>query len=425
MVLKEITQKEFFSCAIKSDDFSIYQLPEWGELKKENGWKPIFLGLFDEKKVLASTMLLEKRLPLKLKMYYSPRGFLFDLENKELLKTFTEELIKYVKKHKGFMVKVDPNYIYAIYDKNGENQNIVHPKAIDNFKELKYKHLGFTKYFETLQPRYLCRINIQDTFDSTLATFSKSTRKNIEKTQKMGVEVCEVSSKDIDRFLKVMRQSCDENKTILRPDSYYKNMYELMNKYIKLYVTYIDTKKYYTYIQNEIKEKKDKLSALKIQMSKTNVGNKQNNELKVLESQINKLQTNLSEANKLKESSSIIDIGALMSIFMKDEGITFMSGTLHKYKDFYPKYAYYAKHINECVKEKKKYCNFYGISGDLNPDNKLYSIYEIKKGFNPDIIELIGEFDLITNRFKFFEYRALLSFYNISKKILHPNRKGE
>ena len=106
-----------------------------------------------------------------------------------------------------------------------------------------------------------------------------------------------------------------------------------------------------------------------------------------------------------------------MSVFIGKEGITFMSGTSSTYKSFNPKYAFYNAHIRDCFKERKEYCNFYGISGDMNINNPYYSIYEIKKGFNPEILELIGEFDLITNKFIYIVYKIALKFYKVLKKV--------
>ena len=57
------------------------------------------------------------------KTFYAPRGFLIDYNNLELLKFFTEELKKYIKKHKGFMLTIDPNVIYRVRSSEGEILN--------------------------------------------------------------------------------------------------------------------------------------------------------------------------------------------------------------------------------------------------------------------------------------------------------------
>ena len=414
MELKIIEYDEYIKFALASDYISIYQLPEWGELKKVNGWDSYLLGLYDNKKLKGVTLLLEKKLPLNISLFYAPRGYLLDMANYDLLSTFTKEIKKFIRKKHGFMLKVDPNAILNLYDQNGEFKEEVGKDILDNFKRLGYKHLGFTKNFETMQPRYLCRFNILDDYNSTLETLSKTTRKNIAKTLRMGVRVREIGIDEIDLFVSILACAGQEKEFIIRPVSYYKKMYELMSDYIKLYITYIDTEEYYKYVTSEIEStKKELINIEKFQ----NKGKKLLDAKAKYEEKLVTLDNDLKEAIEMRKNESKINIGALMSIFIKDEGITFMSGTVSLYKKFNPKYAYYNHHIEECVKQKKKYCNFYGISGDLDKNSKYYNIYEIKKGFNPEVVELVGEFDLINNHFIYFGYKVALWMYKLIKRI--------
>ena len=48
--------------------------------------------------LIASALLLEKRLPLGYTYFYSPRGFVIDFYDSKLLSYFTEEIKKYIKK---------------------------------------------------------------------------------------------------------------------------------------------------------------------------------------------------------------------------------------------------------------------------------------------------------------------------------------
>ena len=102
---------------------------------------------------------------------------------------------------------------------------------------------------------------------------------------------------------------------------------------------------------------------------------------------------------------------------VNDECITFMSGIDDDYRKFNPKYAMYNKHIEETIKQKMNYVNFYGIAGIFDKSNPEYKIYELKKGFNTEVIELIGEFDLIINKFYYNLYKVAMKVYKLSKKI--------
>lgn len=416
-MIKVIEEEVFRNFALKNEYISIYQLPEWGTLKQGTGWHRHLLGYYEKDTLLGVTMVLEKKMPLHLSLFYSPRGYLVDVKNFELLKKFHEEVIKYVKNNHGFMLKVDPNVIYETRDSDGNIKECVGKDIFDNFQKLGFKHLGFSQNFEDLQPRNLCRIELKETYDETLNTFSKSTKKNIDKTYDMGVRVKVVDEKEMKLFVHLLEETATQKNFVIRPVSYYKKMYELMKDYITLYVAYIDTNLYYDYIYKTLETKQKELDNLNKEMTKINVGDKIRKRKSDLENGINKLNKELEKAKELKKSNDCINIGALMSVFTGNEGITFMSGTSRAYKEFNPKYAFYREHIVDSINKHLKYVNFYGISLNMDKNGEYFGIYELKKGFNPEIIELIGEFDYILNPFVYHGYKLALKGYKVLKKV--------
>ena len=416
-MLKVIDEEEFRNFALNSPYISIYQLPEWGSLKAITGWNRHLLGYFEDNTLLAVTMLLEKKLPFNLSLYYSPRGYLLDVTNFELLKNFNDEVIKYVKENHGFMLKIDPNVIYAVRDSEGVLKEKCGEEVYFNFKRLGFKHMGFSQNFEDLQPRNLCRITLKNTFNETLETFSKSTKKNIVKTYDMGVRVKVVDSSKMEEFVKLLEDTASLKNFVVRPASYYKKMVDLMKDYITLYIAYIDTNLYYDYIWNTLENAKKELETLEKEMKKINIGDKVKRHHEELTSKTHKLGKELEDAINLRKTNKEINIGALMSVFTGCEGITFMSGTSSSYKGFNPKYAFYRKHIEDAINKHLKYVNFYGISLDMDKNGPYYGIYELKKGFNPEITELIGEFDYVTNPVVYYGYKLALKGYKLVKRL--------
>ena len=417
MKLKVIDEKTYKEFALKNPYISIYQLPEWGKLKAITGWVSHLVGLYAANELKGVTLLLQKKVPFNKNLFYAPRGYLLDVADFQLLKEFHEQVIEYVKNNNGFMLKVDPNVIYAIKDKDGENKRIVGQEIFANFGKLGFKHHGFTQNFEDLQPRNLCRFKLQPTYEETLQSFSKSTKKNIAKPLNMGVAVRVVDSGEIDEFMRLLRMSADKNEFVLRPTAYYQKMVELMPEYIKLYITYIDTAKYVQIVNDEYTKTKKELADYLEEMKRINNGSKVVKHHQDLVNKLAKLKSDIEYAKKLQAKGEKINIGALMSLFIGNEGITFMSGIDSDYKEFNPKYAFYNQHIQDALKLKKEYVNFYGVSASLDKDNPYYHIYEIKKGFNPEMIELLGEFDYVINKFNYYMYKVSLSFYKVIKKI--------
>lgn len=418
MKLEILNEKEYDKFALKHKDISIYQLSSWGKLKNKTGWKSHLVGFKENNKIVCATLLLEKSTPIKKSLFYAPRGFLIDSKDFELLNTFTKEVIDYIKSKKGFMLKIDPNVIYKV--RNNKNEVIENcEEEFNNYKNCGFKHFGFTEDFETLQPRNLCRFTLSDTYEKTLETFQKSTRKNVLKAESMGVKTEVIKDNEIDEFMRLLNMAGDKNDFIVRPKWYYELMRNLFKNEVTFYLTYLDTKDYLQYLKNKISDIKKDLEELKIKFEKYNVGDKLKKEKETLESSLTKYKELLKTEKEKYKNIERINIGALMSVFTGSDGITFMSGTDPKYKNFYPKYSYYNEHIKDTLKRNLKYVNFYGISGNLDPNSKYYSIYEIKKGFNPDVIELLGEFDYIINKVDYNLYKLALKAYRIIKKIKH------
>ena len=66
-----------------------------------------------------------------------------------------------------------------------------------------------------------------------------------------------------------------------------------------------------------------------------------------------------------------------------------------------------------------EYVNFFGISGDFSKDNPVYGVYEFKKGFNGEVVEMVGEFTLPVSS-KYYLYNMFRHL-----KIVYRNIKGE
>ncbi|MDD6879311.1 MAG: peptidoglycan bridge formation glycyltransferase FemA/FemB family protein [bacterium] len=415
MKLISIGEKEFYNYAINHPNGSFYQTPQWGKLKQTNGWKYYLLGYKENKKIICACMLLEKQTPIKRSIFYCPKGFLIDYNDFELLKQFTYDLKKFIIEKKGFMLKIDPNVVYQLRNKEGipfGNKNDI---VIDNLKKIGFHHFGFNNEFETMQPRFLCGINIENTtYDDLIKTFTKNTKKRLLELKNLAVQVKKADKSEYSIAVNILDETNHRKHLAGRPCEYYIKMKDLFKDQIDFYLCYIDKKiainKYKELINIEQSNKEKILNKMKTSI----VGKKLNNDMELCCRKISLLEKRIEEVESFKEDKTYI--GSLLSIWMGDESITLLSGTVSKYKNFLPKYAFYDEHIKESLRQKKKYVNFFGISGIFDPKSENYGIYEIKKGFNPQVVELIGEFDLIINRFWYTLYNITFKIYKALKK---------
>lgn len=397
-----LTDDEYRQFLDGNDMASFMQTVELSNLKKELGSKIHFVGVKQNKKIVAGSMILEDSTILNKKMFYAPRGLIVDYHNKELLTFFTKELKKYIKNNNGFILTIDPNVIYRVRTSDGEidPNHKQDDESINNLLDLGYKHYGFNLYLDTMQARWCYLLSLDEDYESKKVKFSKSTRKNIDFCQKKGLMVREGTIDDLKVMAEIFEITSKRKDFFSRSLEYYQKMYHHMKDLMTIYIAYLDPEIYYNHTLSLLEEAKKNYQIVLDKMEKDMVGSKLINQKETALKQISKYEKELEKAEKFKkENPNGKDIGCLLSLRSGNEYLTLSSGTLAEYREFTPKYLMYEHHIKEAYKEGFKYCNFYGITGDFDPKGKYYGIYEFKKGFNGNVIEYIGQFELKTSGF--------------------------
>ena len=82
--LIELEKKEFEKFTSNHEKSHFLHSYAWGEVSKTRGLTPHYLGVKEDDKVVATALLLEKKLILGYTYFYIPRGFTLDYSNKEL-----------------------------------------------------------------------------------------------------------------------------------------------------------------------------------------------------------------------------------------------------------------------------------------------------------------------------------------------------
>ena len=70
--------------------------------------------------------------------------------------------------------------------------------------------------------------------------------------------------------------------------------------------------------------------------------------------------------------------------------------------------------IQYAIKNKYERYNFYGIEGKFDDEN---GVYGFKKGFDGEVVEFIGEFDLVVNKGYYYLYKMAFSMYHKFKHL--------
>ena len=427
MKLTTLSKEEFKKFADNHPQITFHQTEQWANLKKVNGWDSYYVGLVEDDKILAGALLLSKTLPIiKKKMFYSPRGFLIDYNNKIILKKFTEELKAFAKREKAIFVKIDPYVEYQEHDNDG---NIVdggynNKEAVDNLKSLGYKFFGFNLMQDTLQPRWMHVIEIDGRDEEEVQKDMESkTRQILRKNEKSCIKTREIERDELPLFKSIMEHTGDRRDFIDRPLSYYEAMWDNLHDsgILKILIADID---FDEYLENTKKELEETEKALKSRIYKHDNNILQMNEKKYTSSNkqdedtIERLNKQVDKINDyIKEYGHKKTLGTILFLIYGNEVLSLFGGTDDNLMQFQSAYTVHYAGIKYAIDNHYKRYNFYGITGDFRKENPLYGLYLFKKSFGGHVVELIGEYDLIISRFWYTTYNIAFKLYHTLKKI--------
>ena len=361
-------------------------------------------------------------------MFYAPRGFLVDYNNLELLTFFTKELKSWAKKNKAIFIKIDPYISYQERDLHGKivegGKN--NRKAYENLIKLKYKHMGFSEAGKELQPRWIFITPTKNTtVEEIMNNMDPKTRQILRKNERNKIKVREIGYDELDKFKDVSEHTAKRRGFIDRPLSYYQKMFKEMDKdkFIKILLAELDTntsiKEYEEEINKVKDEMKDREKQYNIDPTKVNKNKYEQKQEQSL-NEIKRLEKNIDHLKELKEKhGDIIILGGILFFLSKNEVLSSVGGSYDEFMEFQSAYTLHWAGLKYAIENNYDRYNFYGISGVFDENNPLFGLYSFKRDFGGKVVELIGEFDLVVNKFSYFIYNIAYKFYYFmkSKKI--------
>ncbi len=429
MELKVLKKKEYESF-VKSNPYKSHFLQsyDWGELAKERrGLIPYYLGLDDDGKIVGATLLLKKNLPLGLCYLYAPRGYVVNFNDFKVLDKFTEEIVKFAKRKKAIYVKIDPDIIWKKEDYKGEITEVESKdkKIYNELLRLGYKHLGFTKNFETMQPRYTFRIDLNQSMEEIESHFSKTTKQRIAKSLKLKTKVEIGTEKDLTTFYHLMMLTESRKDFVSYDIDYYKTLYKLFNEDNKatLFLGKVNIEESLNVLKNNLDEVNMKIDEL----PKENMSKSAKNKLKELTRQKENLEKEVKKySTYLKKYGKEVTLSAHMILEYGDKAWVLYAGNHNILTETYVNYHTYYEHLKFCKDRGLKIYDQFGTVGDLSKDNPRLGLHEFKKKFGGDYIEFMGEFDYVVKPIYYFAFTKLVPIYrNIIKRRKKKELKDE
>lgn len=390
-----IDEKEY-NKFLYDHDASFMQEISWAKVK--NNWDYITCGVYKDKKLVATSLILIRHITKGFTMFYIPRGYVIDFTNYELLEFITSKIKELAKEKKAYVVKIDPNFCINEYYMKNPNEKLDffsknNKTSHENLLKIGFKHTGFKKDMHAnFQPRYNMAISLTNnnnklSYDELLASLKSKVRYYIGSYhEKRGVYyTTSYDKKDIKEFVKLL-ECTEKNKNIhLRNFEYFKRMMDNFPDRICLLFGKVNLKKYLEFLEKN-KAKEDKISQIK-ELIKTN-----------------KEDITLSSALLLLPNTKNIRVSEYL-----------YAGNDLRLRELKVSAEIALKAAEISIEKNCDYCNLGGVSGTLDDELSIF-----KQKYNAVLLEFAGEYDLVINKTK---YVFINKFKPILKRIYRLIKK--
>ena len=393
MELRELSKKEFDNYALNHPFGSFQQTSFWGKFMEGDKFHAYYVGGFIKEKIVGVSLLLSCEIRKKIRVFYAPRGFLIDYKNEELLKEFTEEVKKFIIEKHGIFLKIDPYILVRDRDSEG---NIIEGGVYNDFVKINLEHAGFIKTTDKIQPKWLSRINLKDkNLEDVFNGFSPKARQIVRRNERLGFKVRDLDFKDTDKFINVINEESKKYNTVSPTITFFQDLKLAFDGNIQFKEVYFKKDEVISNIDNMIidvnKEKEIRI-------------NNYHNSKMTDEYFIDKELENKEEIKRLEslkeffsKCSDDVSMGIYMFITIGNEIVSLYGGIVDEYNKLDASYTLHYEMIKYAIENGYKYYNLYEIGDITDSNNKLANSYNYKKNFGGEVIELVGEYDLIIN----------------------------
>ena len=404
MFIREMSLDEFKEFANTHFIGNFHESINYALIKAEEGFEYEFIA-YGADDIVGAALILYKKIG-SVYFGYSPRGFLIDYSNDYLLEDFTNKIKEYYKNRNFAFIKINPEIAIAKLNKDTMNfEYNENYKIIDMLTKNGYKKLKNNMNFEALLPRVNAIIKL-DGYDYN--NLSKNTRNKVKKGIRKGLILEKANPDKLNIFYKFIK-----NK-INRDEYYYNDFYNVFSKTldVDLMLVKVDYKAFLINAQEAYNEELRRNASFNNKLITNNNAN-------AINAKMNSDKALLSYKNDIAEASKNLNTGletyvaGALVIKHQNRVIIQISGFNKAMSRFSPNYfLYYA--LIKYYQQEYKYLDLNGITADLSKENHYYGLNRFKMGFNPDVYEYIGEFDLVIDEK---QYEKLLKSGLLAKEF--------
>lgn len=224
LFFKDINREKFDEFVKNHEYCNLLQSYNWAKVK--SNWDHMYTGVYRDNVLVATGLVLIKRLPLSFCMYYLPRGPIMDYKDKGLVQYYFDQLKKLAKQDHCIFIKMDPAIHVNDYDSKSYNTHRYEETEIylDIFKRCKAIHKGYTMHIsDTVQPRFQSNVYSYENIEKVLP---KHTKRLIKDANRRNVQIIHGHLELLDDFSRLVELTESRKGVALRDKEYFKTLLE-------------------------------------------------------------------------------------------------------------------------------------------------------------------------------------------------------
>jgi len=198
----------------------ILQTSQWAEVKKTNGWQPVYIQWKDDYgAIVAAVVIHRKQVPILSRisrtcLLYAPRGPLVDWEDKSIASRVLEDLEEFARVSGAIFLKIDPDLPVGWDLENKPNPGGV---AIEQTLSVR----GWNVSGEQIQFRNTILLDLTLAEDDLLQRMKQKTRYNIRLAERKGVTVRIGVNADFSTLYRMYAETANRDGFVIRTREYY------------------------------------------------------------------------------------------------------------------------------------------------------------------------------------------------------------
>lgn len=388
----EINQLEYEDWLQKFPNRNFLQSGYEGAKMQHDGWDVKYYRAKKDNQVFVCFMICIRPLLKFFRYAYIPRGVLFEDVNG--MSDFWSSLKKLLRKMNIVYLETDPYIILQERDKDGSivegGKNNFH--IVDLYKQSGFEQLPLKHGYDPLkQCRWMSVLDLKDKDEKMLLdAMSTHTRADVRLAQRNHVKVRKLAYDELYILKDIVEKTSERRNFEASSLDYFQDEYKYFKEHAFALYAYLDLDEYVDNLQAD----KQQVEAEKEKVALKNTSRTQK-KIHLLDERLVSLTKKISKANEWqKEYGNTLPLAGSMFIHYGNEIVYLVSGSLQEFQQYRGPYAIQWHAIKEALKQGCSYYNFYGISGCFEPDQEGYGVFAFKRGFNADVVELIGNFIL-------------------------------